>query len=147
LAPKEEPTAEEAEEAWREIDRGPLGDLPNAGYLWVNGSSIGYGLKYAHRTSTPDGGERMTFVTDPNVGRYDRMPWAAAGASAPAELPFTVIELELDSAGTGEGSMSVATGITFDETSAVVALENYDSTPKLLADVERQPPPYWARGQ
>jgi hypothetical protein len=140
------PKAESEEEAESDVGSG-LGALPTIGYVWSGSSSVGYFLKYTHRISTPDGGERITFVTDPHLGKYGRTPWAAVGAQAPSDLPFTVIELRLDSAGTGEGTMSVATGITFDETSASVALEGYDTTPTLLADVTRQPPPYWAQSE
>src|SRR5262245_58567863 len=38
----------------------PLGKLPTVGYLWPNGSPVGYSLKYAHREPQPSGGERIT---------------------------------------------------------------------------------------
>ena len=142
VAPKDE----SHEKAESNAD-GALRDLPTAGYVWLGSSSIGYGLKYTHRASTPDGGERITFVTDPHLGKYDRTPWVVVGAPAPSDLPFTVIELRLDGSGAGEGKMSVATGISFDETSGTVALDDYDAAPLLLDDVTRQSPLYWARGE
>ena len=38
----------------------PLGKLPTVGYLWVQGSPVGYSLKYAQSTPLPEGGERVT---------------------------------------------------------------------------------------
>ena len=88
VAPKDEGD----EQAESNVDDA-LGDLPTAGYVWLGSSSVGYGLKYTHRASTPEGGERITFVTDPHLGKYGRTPWAADGAETPRDLPFTVIEL------------------------------------------------------
>ena len=117
-------------------------ELPTLGYLWPSSSGSGYALKYAHRVVTPEGGEQITFVTDPHVGTYGRIPWTTADAPQARVKAFTVIELRLDSNGDGEGKMSVAANIVFDTGGSTVALDNYDAAPVLLEAVKRQPPPH-----
>ena len=122
-----------------------LMELPTLGYVWPDGSALGYSIKYAHRTAAADGGERITFVTGRRVGRFAREPWAPAGTPDDALRPFTVIELRLDAGGDGAGTMSPAADVAFDAENRTVALADYDAAPTLLADAKRQPPPYWAR--
>src|SRR5690606_2339528 len=40
-----------------------LNEISTVGYGWGDGSSVGYTVKYAHRTTAEDGRERATFVT------------------------------------------------------------------------------------
>ena len=122
-----------------------LMELPTVGYVWPDGSALGYSIKYAHRTEAADGGEHITFVTGRRVGRFAREPWAPAGTPDDALRPFTVIELRLDGDGDGAGTMSPAADIAFDAENRTVALADYDAAPTLLAEAKRQPPPYWAR--
>ena len=122
-----------------------LMELPTLGYVWPDGSALGYAVKYARRDAAPGGGERLTFVTGRRLGRFAREPWAPAGTPEEALEPFTVIELRLDAEGDGAGTMSPAADIAFDTASQTVALVNYDAAPTLLAEARRQPPPYWAR--
>ena len=117
-------------------------ELPTLGYLWPSSGGRGYALKYAHRVVTPEAGEQITFVTDPYVGTYGRVPWTTADAPEARVKAFVVIELRLDSNGDGEGKMSVAADIVFDTEGSTVALDNYDAAPVLLEAVKRQPPPH-----
>ena len=126
-----------------ERDGAPLlSDSPTLGHLWRGNSGLGYSLKYARRTTTPDGGVRITLVTGRPLGTYSRDPWKATDASVAAVHDFTVIELRLDSNGTGEGKMSVATDVTIDAQAGLVALKDYDTAPVLLDPVQREPRPY-----
>ena len=122
-----------------------LMDLPTLGYVWPDGSSLGYAIKYARRDTAPGGGERLTFVTGRRLGTFGRDPWTPAGTPETALRPFTVIELRLDGNGDGAGTMSPAAGVAFDKANRTVALTNYDAAPTLLAAAKRQPAPYWAR--
>ena len=122
-----------------------LMDLPSLGYVWPDGSSLGYAIKYARRDTAPGGGERLTFVTGRRLGTFGRDPWTPAGTPDTALRPFTVIELRLDGNGDGAGTMSPAADVAFDEANQTVALTNYDAASTLLAAAKRQPPPYWAR--
>ncbi len=58
----------------------PLGKLPTVGYVWPDGSPVGYSVKYAHRAPQPDGGERITLVTDKPLGSYDFKGWSVTRA-------------------------------------------------------------------
>ena len=120
-------------------------ELPTLGYVWPDGSALGYSIKYASRTETTDGGEHITFVTGRRIGRFARESWAPADTPEAALRPFTVVEIRLDANGDGAGTMSPAADVAFDEASQTVTLTNYDAAPSLLAEAKRQPPPYWAR--
>ena len=126
-------------------DLDALIELPTLGYVWPDGSALGYSIKYAVREAASGGGERLTFVTGRRLGRFAREPWAPAGTPDGALQPFTVIELRLDADGDGAGTLSPASDVAFDEANQTVALVDYDSAPTLLAEAKRQPPPYWAR--
>ena len=116
--------------------------LPSLGSVWLAESGLGYSLKYAHRVVTPDGGERLTFVTGRRLGAFNRTPWTSTVAPGAPDRPFTVIDLRLDGSGEGEGTMSLAADIVVDEKTGTVGLANYDTAPVLLESVKRQPPRY-----
>lgn len=120
-----------------------LADVQSVGQIWSDGA-IGYSLKYAHRESLPDGGERIVVVTDRPLGWLDRPgPWKAQGQDAQV-YPFTIVELHLNKAGKGEGKMSLAATFTTNPNDQTVSLETYASAPVMLKNVERKPKPYWA---
>ena len=138
-------TTPEAEAGGTDGELTALLELPSLGYLWPGGSSVGYSLKYARRVSLAGGGERLTFVTGRRLGTFDRASWMPDGAPQAADRPFTVIELRIDHANTGEGKLSAGAEIVFDTNRSTVALRDYAGAPVLLEAVQRQPPPYWAR--
>jgi hypothetical protein len=117
-----------------------LAGLPSLGHVWQSGSPVGYAVKYAHRVSTPQG-ERITFITDRRLGSYESKPWTAEKPAA-QELPYSVIELYLDGGGSGAGSLSLAADVQVDEAEALVSLGA--DAPRVLADAQREPKPYWA---
>lgn len=113
----------------------PLAKLPTVGYVWQDGSPVGYTVKYAHRESLPEGGERITLVTDRRLGSYDFRGWATVPPMARAELPYSVVELRIDASGTGTGSFSLAADVQVDEQAGTVALQS--GAPTLLTNVQR----------
>lgn len=117
----------------------PLGKLPTVGYLWVEGSPVGYALKYATRTATADGGERVTLVTDRRLGSYDFRGWSVASPIAQPDAPYSVIELYLNSAGVGTGQLSLAAPIRLDEKAETVSIAESDTASHVLANVKREP--------
>lgn len=122
-----------------------LQDLQTVGFIWTGGS-LGYALKYAHRTGNEDGGERIVLLTDRPLGRWDRSgPWTGSDGSPPAAAAFTVVELRLDAEDQGEGKMSVDAPIEFNAPAGTVGLADYPSAPVHLTNVYREPPPYSAR--
>jgi hypothetical protein len=114
----------------------PLAKLPTVGYVWPNGSPVGYSLKYAHRTPQPNGSERVTLVTDKRLGSYDFKGWSVASPAAGNDAPYSVIELELNGSGTGTGTLSLAGEIALDEEAGTVALK--PGAPSLLTNVKRE---------
>ena len=122
-----------------------LQDLQTVGFIWTGGS-LGYALKYAHRTEAEDGGERIVLVTDRPLGQWDRNgPWTGSDGSGPAAAAFTVVELHLDAEDQGEGKMSVDGPIEFNPPGGTVRLADYASAAVHLESVYREPPPYSAR--
>ncbi len=115
-------------------------DSPLVGYLWPSSGGLGFALIYAHRFTAQDGGEHITVVTRRPLGPPGWPPWQATGGTRSMTADdFTVVELRLDSSGNGEGKMSLATEVTFDENVNTVSLANYDAAPILLEDLKRQP--------
>jgi hypothetical protein len=110
---------------------------PTFGIAWT-GESLGYSLRYAHRVALPDGGERVIVATERRLGAWSRgNPWKAAGRQPDPDYPFTVVELRLNRRGQGEGKMSLATKVTFEQDAKTIALESYGSVPILIKDVKR----------
>ena len=114
----------------------PLAKLPTVGYVWPKGSPVGYSLKYAHRTPTPEGGERITLMTDKRIGSYDFRGWSVPSPAATKDLPYSVIELYVDSSGSGEGTLSLAADVQFDEQAGTVSLAT--GSTNLLTNVARE---------
>jgi hypothetical protein len=116
----------------------PLAKLPTVGYVWQNGSPVGYSVKYAHRESSPEGGERITLVTDRRLGSYAFKGWSATPPAARDDLPYSVIELHVGGAEGGTGSLSLAAEVRLDEKAGTVALAS--GAPTLLTNVQREAP-------
>ena len=122
-----------------------LQELQTVGFIWTGGS-LGYALKYAHRTEDQDGRERIVLVTDRPLGQWDRGgPWTGSDGSGPAAAAFTVVELHLDAEDRGEGKLSSAAPIEFNGPAQTVGLAAYASAAVHLENVYREPPPYSAR--
>lgn len=117
----------------------PLAKLPTVGYVWPNGSPVGYSLKYANHSQEPNGSERVTLVTEKRLGSYDFKGWSVASAAAGSDAPYSVIELEVNAAGSGTGTLSLAGEVLLDEAAGTVALK--PGAPSLLTNVKREATP------
>jgi hypothetical protein len=113
----------------------PLAKLPTVGYVWPNGSPVGYSVKYANHAQEQSGNERVTLVTDKRLGSYDFKGWSVEGAAAGSDAPYSVIELELNGSGTGTGTLSLAGEVLLDEAAGTVTLKG---APSLLTNVKRE---------
>jgi hypothetical protein len=115
---------------------------PDKGRLWFPEwqgpdpahARIGFTLRYANTHPAPEGGQRIVVALD----RYISF-WEAANQPRSFNYPFTLIELNVDRNGTGEGKMSVATKINFDKKNNRIELENYASEPVRLQNVKVTP--------
>jgi hypothetical protein len=115
----------------------PLAKLPTVGYLWQEGSPVGYSLKYAHVTPSSDGGERVTFVTDRPLGSFTFGGWSVPSPAAQPNLPYSVVELQLSGAGSGTGNLSLAAAVQLDEQSGAVSLAEAPAETRVLTNVQR----------
>jgi hypothetical protein len=122
-----------------------LASLPTLGYVWRSRSSVGYAIKYAHRVATPNG-ERVTFVTDKRLGAYDIERWVADARPPPAELEYSVVELYLDGAGSGRGTLSLAAEVKVDAAAGLVSLAADAGAQRVLTDAKAESKPAPAGG-
>ena len=111
--------------------------LPTVGYVWEGDGPVGYALKYAHRVAKADG-ERVTFVTDKRIGAYDRKQWSLEPAEAQKEATYSIIELDLDRSGKGDGTLSLAPEPKLDEEQGTVTLAT-DAAPRVLIEAKHEP--------
>ncbi len=70
-------------------------------------------------------------LTDRPVGMFE-----AVNQPRSIDYPFTLIEMHVDRQGKGEGKLSLATKITFDQKKSVIELENYASEAVRLQNVQ-----------
>jgi hypothetical protein len=91
--------------------------------------SVGYELRFATQDPGPDGGRRILIATDRPIG------FSEATYRPPSfDYPFTIIEMNLDKEGKGEGSMSVAAKLIPAGKNFVI--ENFDTQPVRLNRIE-----------
>ena len=96
---------------------------PTLGYIWDDGVT-GYSIKYAWRSAG-----RVILVTDRRLGAH-APEWGLAVTSPEPE--FTLLELHLNAAGTGEGKSSLSTPVVVDAAASTLALDRFDAAPTLL---------------
>jgi hypothetical protein len=99
---------------------------PTIGFIWGDGPT-GYSIKYAWRSESAGGAERLVLVTDRRLGSHVVSQPQPTGASADAE--FTVIEARIDGKGTGEARTSLASPAAVGANGTTLALENYADAP------------------
>ncbi len=109
---------------------------PTIGYVWLNDSNIGYAIRYAYRAPMPDGGERIILASNRRLGDTGTS-WRPVAAATATDYDFTIIELRLDSKGSGEGKASINAKVVVDADAKTVALENYAAAPMVLKNVRR----------
>ena len=93
-------------------------------------NTLGYDLHYARRHPGEDGGEQIVIMTDRRIGF-----WEARNQPRTTDYPFTLMDIRVNSAGEGEGKLSVATKISYNKKKNTVELENYASEPVRLNNV------------
>lgn len=117
------------------LEKGPeqllsaLQDKRSVGRISTPGS-IGYDLRYARESAFGDGGAKIVALTDRPIGG-----WEAINRPRVYDYPFTLIQIQIDSHGSGEGKLSVATKISYDKKERAIELETYASEPVRLENV------------
>jgi hypothetical protein len=94
------------------------------------GAQLGWDLRYTSQESLPDGGRRIMALTDRPIAIGE-----ALNRPRSIDYPFTLIEIHVDRQGVGEGKLSVATKISFDQKKNMIELENYATEPVRLQKV------------
>ena len=108
---------------------------PTVGFIWTD-EVTGYAIKYAYRTPTPNGGERIILATDRRLGAYTG-GWRPVAATPVTDYEFTLFEIRMDAKGSGEGKTSLTTPVIVDNEAKTVALDNYAAAPAILQSVRR----------
>jgi len=107
-----------------------LQGMPRVGYFRTP-TSLGYDLRFARQRPWGDGGREIFIATD----RYINF-WEVANQTRSLDYPFTLIQMQLDKEGNGEGKLSVATKIIGDGHELV--LENFATQPVMLKGIKRE---------
>jgi hypothetical protein len=94
--------------------------------------NLAYDLRYAQYEALGDGIYRIVLMTDRPISM-----WEAVNRPRSFDYPFTLIELRVNEEGKGEGKLNIATRIDISRTGRLIQLENYDSQPIHLNQVER----------
>jgi hypothetical protein len=102
---------------------------PTFGYIWGD-AATGYSIKYAWRSSSTGGAERIVLVTDRRLGSHAAPLKSAPGAAS--EQDYTVVEMRIDAKGSGEGKTSLSTRVVMDATTNTLALDGYAAAPAEL---------------
>ena len=110
--------------------------LPESGYVWTD-ESLGYSVHYAYQEPLHNGGERIILATDRSLGSWSGHPWTAKPENGSTAYPYSVIELLLNSSGRGDGRMSINSKVIAGEGGKTITLENSESAPAALKNVER----------
>jgi hypothetical protein len=112
-----------------------IGKAQTLGYIWTN-EVTGYAIKYALKLPLPGGGERIVLATDRRIGAH-ALAWQPASGN-PTTYEFTLLEIRLNSTGSGEGKASLTAAVAIDNENKTIGLENYAAAPALLESVKRR---------
>jgi hypothetical protein len=94
-----------------------------------------YTIRFASRVPRADGGQDVILATDYPIHVW----WDRALGTAPASFAHgTVIQLQLNREGRGEGKLSTGTRLTVADHGKLFALEDYATQPVVLTDVQRE---------
>jgi hypothetical protein len=109
-----------------------LRKAPRVGGVSAPGS-LGIDIKFARRTPGASGAEQVLLLADRAIG-----PAEAANQARSLDYPFTLVELKLNSAGRGDGTITLAAKIGLDRFTKNVVLENLVDQPIRLNTVKRE---------
>lgn len=96
-----------------------------------NTMRLGTDIKYARSFPGEDGGRRIVVITNRVIGMRE-----AVQNPRTTDYPFTLFEMRFDREGKGQGKLSYATNIQFDNKKNAIELENYASEPVRLNNLK-----------
>ena len=95
--------------------------------------SVGYPLRYARRTMASENGESIVIISDREMS-FTELRYSPRSI----DYPFTVIRMQLNSQGRGQGDILLATKISASKVTKDIAFESYTTTPLKLQNVRRE---------
>ncbi|PYR42400.1 MAG: hypothetical protein DMF93_06035 [Acidobacteria bacterium] len=102
---------------------------PTLGYIWTDGVT-GYSIKYAWRSPAIADKERIVLIIERRLDSH-APDWAPV-SSAASDANFTVIEMQIDRDGVGEGKTSLTSSVAIDTEAKTLALDGYAAAPAFL---------------
>jgi hypothetical protein len=103
---------------------------PRAGSIQRTGQ-LGWDIHFAQQVVASNGSRRIVIATDRPMSF-----WEAANRPRSADYQFTLAEIRLRPDGKGEGKLVPAAKIDFDAESNTLEIENYDTEPTRLTQVQ-----------
>jgi hypothetical protein len=98
-----------------------------------NNLRLGWDVRYAWHAPLPEGGHRIVVALDRYMSFQE-----VRNQPRTVDYPFTLIQIQLNKDGEGEGKMAYATKISFDKKKNNVELENYSSEPVRLQNIKTE---------
>ena len=102
-----------------------------AGYAFLTGRQ-GYPLRYARSFDTGGGKRQIILAADRPVSFDEVYDHSAAG-----DYDVTLVLLDIDENGKGDGILSIGTEISWNEETGKLEMDNYSSQPTTLGNVRR----------
>ena len=93
-------------------------------------TSLKYDFFYARQSATKDGGRRIMLISDRPMTVSER-----ASAAQSRDYPFTVIDFQVPSEGTGEGTLAQLVQLRL--LGNILGIENLATGPMKLSDVKK----------
>jgi hypothetical protein len=104
--------------------------MPRVGSIARTGQ-LGWDIRFAQQIAAGGGGRRIVIATDRPLSF-----WEASNQPRSADYAFTLAEVRLGPDGKGEGKLVPAAKIEYDQESKTLEIENYDTEPVRLTQVE-----------
>jgi len=104
--------------------------LPRMGSIARTGN-LGWDIRFAQQIPAAGGGRRIVIATDRPMSFFE-----AANQTRSADYAFTLAEVRLGPDGKGEGKLVPAAKIEYDQESKTLEIENYNTEPVRLTQVE-----------
>ena len=92
--------------------------------------TLSWNLHYAHQRLDPDGSRHIFLATDRVIKMWEEMYHTRS-----LSYPYTLIELQVDKHGRGEGKLLQASRIRANPESRRIEIENYFAEPVMLEDL------------
>lgn len=94
---------------------------------------VGFDIRYATQSKAADGTEHVFMLTDRPMSFFERRD---AGRST--DYPFTLIQLEVQPSGEGQGQIAVAARLRVDKRNQTLVIDNFSDQPVTLRGLKKE---------